>query len=136
MRRLEQRWRNSTFNLVKISSFVLLEKAGSSAMLLSDPTQGGRNSRRDRAIDVFLSLFMADICNTMTQVDSATSLFFSWVIRLAESVSGKRLLEACDRYNLSWAFRRTYGAGFGGADVGIGASNFEKSGAYGSGGAY
>lgn len=66
-----------------VSAGVLLEKPGASDMLLSDPARSFWRSLRDKAIEELVSSFMAEINDTMAQVDSATSSLFSWVSQLA-----------------------------------------------------
>lgn len=78
---------------------VLLDNSERSAISLSDPTENGWLPRRYKSIDALASNFLADDRNTMTQADNATGCVFSWVSKLAESISGRRLLDAIYRYN-------------------------------------
>lgn len=60
-----------------VAAGVLLQKAGSITMLLSDPTRVGWRSQRDKKIDDLVSRFMSEILDTMVQADNATSFVFS-----------------------------------------------------------
>lgn len=89
-----------------VASTVLLEKAGASDMLLSDPTRGGWRSRRDKEIEYLVPSCMTDISDSMELADSAKICAFLCVQQLAESVSGNRLLERCDLCNADGIVRR------------------------------